>query len=186
MKRLDYSSKVMEEFAIRVISKAYDSKYSKYIWHDKDDDFDFTSPDDQVALEVATILPKNIRNAIEYEQAIDKGKKPDPAKVYNSKVDDDGELLFYYGGSMEEIGKSINKMIEKKENKRKKRAKKYNLYELCLCIDDGGLFNNKLNFDFIIRSGILKITEFSKLFLITSSNFFVISDDLIVEYARKI
>lgn len=79
MDRLDYSSKRMEEFAIRVISKSYDCKYSKYIWHDKDDDFDF-----------------------------------------------------------------------------------------------------------IISSGILKTTLFSKLFLITASNFFVISDNLIVEYDRKI
>ena len=83
MDRLDYSSKRMEEFAIRVISKSYDCKYSKYIWHDKDDDFDFTSPDDKVALEVATILPQNIRNAIEYEKAID-----------NPIGNTDGELFY--------------------------------------------------------------------------------------------
>lgn len=186
MDRLDYSSKRMEEFAIRVISKSYDCKYSKYIWHDKDDDFDFTSPDDKVALEVATILPQNIRNAIEYEKTIDKGKKPDSSKVYNSKVDDIGELLYYHGSSMDEIRKLISVMVNKKEKKRKKRLKIYSLYELCLCINDGGLFNDKLDFDFIISSGILKTTFFSKLFLITASNFFVISDNLIVEYDRKI
>lgn len=59
-KRLDYSSATMEKFAIRAIANSFDESYSNYIWHDKDDDFDFTSVDDAIALEVITILPYNV------------------------------------------------------------------------------------------------------------------------------
>ena len=97
MKRLNYSSAIMEEFAIRAISKSFDESYSNYIWHDKDDDFDFTSLDDTIALEVATILPSNVINAIKYEKALDTGKTPDAKKVISAHIDDEGELLTYYG-----------------------------------------------------------------------------------------
>lgn len=56
MKRLNYSSATMEEFAIRTISESFDKIYSTYVWHDKDDNFDFTSLDNVVALEVATFF----------------------------------------------------------------------------------------------------------------------------------
>ena len=57
------------------------------MWHDKDDNFDFTSLDNVVALEVATILPNNIINAIQYENALNNGKTPDINKVINSQID---------------------------------------------------------------------------------------------------
>lgn len=174
----------MEEFAIRTISKSYNNLYSNFIWHDKDDDFDFTSQDDTVAIEVATILPINEINAIQYENALEKGKNPNLNKVINAQINDERELLTYYGGSMSEIRKLVIKMIKIKEVKRVNRIKKYIQYELCLCINEGGLFNTVNDFDFIIKSGVLNDTGFSKLFLITCRNFYVISNNKIKEYRR--
>lgn len=186
MKRLNYSSAIMEEFAIRAISKSFDESYSNYIWHDKDDDFDFTSLDDTIALEVATILPSNVINAIKYEKALDTGKTPDAKKVISAHIDDEGELLTYYGGSMDEIRNAVIEMINKKEIKRNKRVKKYCRYELCLCIDEGALFNTPSDFEFIVNSRILNFTGFSRLFLITCNNFYVIENNKISEYSRII
>lgn len=101
-----YSSEEIEKFAIRVISKSYDKSYADFIWHNKEDNFDFTSKNNEIALEVTSIMCDNIKNAIEYDKALDKNKKPD--------------------------------------------------------------------------------TKFSKLFLITSRNFFVIENDIIKEYKRII
>ncbi len=186
MNRLDYGSKKMEKFAITIISKSFDNSYDNYLWHDKDDDFDFTNPNGTIALEVATIIPLNEINAIQYEKALDKGKTPDVTKVDWAHIDKDCELIAYYGGSADEIRASVLSMINKKEEKRIKRLKKYIRYELCLCIDEGALFNMPDNFNFIVESGVLKTTGFSRLFLITCSNFYVIENNIIQEYKRVI
>jgi len=184
MKSLNYSSEIMEKFAIRIISNSFDYSYSEYIWHDKDDDFDFTSPDDMTALEIATIISRNTQNAIQYEKALGNGKKPDVSKVRNAHIDKNGELLIYYGGSMCETINDIVATINKKEAKRVKRTKKYNRYELCLCIDEGGIFNTPNDFDFLIENSYLSSTGFSRLFLIMSSNFYAIENNTIKEYER--
>ena len=182
MGRLNYSSAYMEEFAIRVISKSFSILYAEYTWHNKEDDFDFTCPNESVALEVATIISKNTKNAIEYEKSLDSGKIPNINKVINAGINSKRELVKYHGGSLTEIRKAIIEMIIKKENKRIKRKKKYDRYELCLCIEDGSLFNAPYDFEFIIDSCVLKSTGFSRLFLITCSNFYVIENNLIKEY----
>ena len=165
MKRLNYSSATMEEFAIRTISESFDKIYSTYVWHDKDDNFDFSSLDNVVAIEVATILSNNIINAIQYENALNNGKTPDINKVINSQIDKEGKLITYYGGLMDEIRDIIINIINKKERKRIKRIRKYWSYELCLCVNEGGLFNTPRDFEFIVDNGILCITEFSRLFI---------------------
>lgn len=186
MKKLNYSSAIMEKFAIRTISKSFDEIYSTYVWHDKDDDFDFTSLDNVTALEVATILPSNVINAIKYEKALDAGKTPDINQVVSAYIDKSRELIIYYGDSMDEIRKAIKNMIYKKEIKRKKRIKKYYRYELCLCIDEGALFHTTKAFEFIVESRFLNNTGFLQLFLITCTNFFVIENNEIREYPRII
>lgn len=186
MKRLDYSSATMEKFAIRVIANSFDESYSNYIWHDKDDDFDFTSVDDAIALEVITILPCNVINAIQYERALDKDKIPNVKEVVDAQIDQEGELLIYYGGSMDEIRNTIVEAISKKGIKRAKRKKLYYRYELCLCVEEGGLFNTPSNFRFIIDKYVLSSTKFSRLFIITCSNFYVIENNEIKEYRRII
>lgn len=186
-KPLDYSSKTMEQFAINTISKSFDSSYALLKWNDKGHDFDFTSESGSLALEIATIIPKNEREAIKYEDALRKGRRPNPKKVINATIDSTGELLIYYGGSMSEIRKKIIEMIETKESKRAKYTiKKYARYELCLCISDGAIFDSTRDFEFITKNDVLKSTGFSRLFLITSSHFFVIEDNCIKEYKRLI
>ncbi len=185
MNWLNYDSRFVEKFAIGVIAKSFNSSYADYIWHNKDDAPDFTSPSDENGLEAAVIISSNEESAIEYEVALGQGKKPDVNRVEDATTDDNGNLLIYYGGSMDEIRDAVMKMIEKKENKRRKRKKKYERNELCLCIFEGGLFNTTHDFDFIVNSYILGSTEFSRLFLITSSSFYIIENNIIKEYERK-
>ena len=186
MSRLNFDSNRIEDFAIKVIQKSYDNLYEQYVWHGKDDNFDFTSSNDKFALEVASIIPLNELNVIQYEKALDKGKKPDARKVVDACINDKGEMLTYYGGSMSEIRSAVLKMISQKELKRKRRSKADVIYELCLIIDDGGLFNSSRDFDFIIRSNILNTTGFSRLFIITCSNFYIVEGEKIEEKERII
>lgn len=181
-----YSSEEIEKFAIRVISKSYDKSYADFIWHNKEDNFDFTSKNNEIALEVTSIMCDNIKNAIEYDKALDKNKKPDISKVEWGHINENGRLFSYKGGSIGEITEKILSKIISKEKKRSKRAANFKKYELCLCIDDGCLFNTPEDFDFILDTEIMKETKFSKLFLITSCNFFVIENDIVKEYKRII
>ena len=87
---------------------------------------------------------------------------------------------------MDEIRDIIINIINKKERKRIKRIRKYCRYELCLCVNEGVLFNTPRDFEFIVDNGILCITEFSRLFLITCSNFYVIENNEIKEFKRKL
>ena len=121
MDYLNYESKVMEPFAIRVISKSFDNSYEKYIWHDKDDDFDYTSPNDKAALEVVTVIPENIKNVLKYESSLKKGNIPKNNNVKGSTIDESGKIVSYYGGSIFEIVDAVIYAIEIKEAKRIKR-----------------------------------------------------------------
>ena len=185
MEKLKYSKNIVEEFAIKVISNSYDELYSNFVWNKQKDDFDFISTDDLAALEVTLCIDKNVEQVLSYESSLSKGNNPDPFRIKNSHIDDKNkELLLYYGGSMEEMRKLVIEKIKEKEEKRKNRSKKYNRYELCLCVDDGSLFNRPADFEFIIGSGILSKTKFSRLFIITCSNFYVIENNKIKEYKR--
>lgn len=77
-------------------------------------------------------------------------------------------------------------MINIKERKRIRHAKLYKRFELCLCIEEGGLFNTVQEFNFVIESDVLDTIGFSRIFLITVSNLFVIENKNIKEYKRKI
>lgn len=87
---------------------------------------------------------------------------------------------------MDEIREKITSAIRIKEEKRLKRKKKYRNYELCFCIDEGGLFNTKFDFDFVINKKLLESTGFSRLFIITTNNFFVIERNGITSYEKKL
>lgn len=67
-----------------------------------------------------------------------------------------------------------------------KRPIKYDTYELCICTNDGALFNSELSFDFLLKSGILSEVCFSRIFIITSAHFFVIENSKIKDFMRKI
>ena len=166
------SSDTYEEFSIKVLTLSYDSKYSNFIYHGKDDEFDYTSSDDDVALEVVSIIPDNIINAVKYENAMEKGKKPDSEKVLLSKTDSDGNLIMYYGGSIGEIKQKIKDSIQIKKNKTLRR-KKYKKYKLCICIHDGGLLSSKESLYYLLKDDFLKNMIYDKVFFITRCNFYV-------------
>ncbi|MBO5338685.1 MAG: hypothetical protein J6A96_03170 [Clostridia bacterium] len=186
MPALDYSSNIIEPFAQTTISLSYDNVYSTFVWNKKADDFDFTSPDKKIALEVVSVIPENIIEACKYEKVLAKGKKPTSINIKMAKIDASGSLISYYGGSMTEIRRAIIKAIETKHEKAVKRLIKYDVYELCICTDDGALFNSNLSFDFLLESELLSKACFSRIFIITSAHFFVIENSIISEYERKI
>ena len=134
---LDYNSNIMELFAQKTISLSYNSIYSTFDWNKKADDFDFTSPDKKIALEVVSIIPKNIIEACKYEKELAKGKKPTSKNIKMAKIDTSGSLISYYGGSMTEIRRAFINAIKIKHEKAIKRPIKYAVYELCVCADDG-------------------------------------------------
>lgn len=183
---LDYNSNIMELFAQKTISLSYNSIYSTFDWNKKADDFDFTSPDKKIALEVVSVIPENNIEASKYEKVLAKGKKPTSKKIKMAKIDTSGSLISYYGGSMTEIRKAFIKAIETKQEKALKRLIKYDVYELCICTDDGALFDSDLSFDFLLESKILSKACFSRIFIITSEHFFVIENSTITEFERKI
>ncbi len=183
---LDYSSDIMEPFAQNTISLSYDMIYSTFDWNKRADDFDFTSLDKRIALEVVSVIPKNNIEASKYEKALAKGKKASPEKVQMSTVDTSVSLISFYGGGMTEIRKAFIKAIKTKHEKALKRPIKYDVYELCICTDDGGLFDSDLSFDFLLDSGLLTKVCFSKIFIITSLHFYVVENFKITEYRRII
>lgn len=170
-----YQSKNTEKFAIELLSNVVSPEYSTYRWNDKKDDFDFISLDGTKALEVSLIIPENIQNAIKYESSLERGKKPDIRKVECGEVTPEGELVCYYGGSMEEIRTLLLERIAKKDGKaRRKQKPSITCYELCLLVSDGGLFHKEGDFDFLVPSTQYRSSIFDCVYIVTSTYLFVI------------
>ena len=88
---------------------------------------------------------------------------------------------------MSEIRELIQEYVCKKEQKRQNREirkKKFDKYELCICVEEAGLFYKPEDFDFIIERDIMTDTKFSRIFIITCNNFYVIENNTIIEYQR--
>lgn len=173
------NNKRVEKFARKFLSEHYDIKYSQYEWKDKKDDFDFVSPDGASALEVTMIISKNYEQAIEYEINKKRGKTVDCSRIKWGRFDEQGNLLMFAGADMEEIRDSIIKAINKKIKKKKSRCNRgivYDNYELCIYVDDCGLFNDVRDFEFLIN---IINEDFVKIFIITSSFLFIYQDGII-------
>lgn len=179
MEYLRFDDKEIESYAIDILGKFYDSKYLSMIWNNGLDEFDFTNEDSSIALEVMVVISESTKKVLQYESSLKKGRNYYKPQIMNSRFDDDGNLLYYGGGSIIELKNIIKESIKEKEEKRKKRNKIFGSYELCLCVDDGGLFDKKSSFNFIIDEKILDKTEFSTLFIITSYNLFIIKNNQI-------
>ncbi len=166
-----YDKKITEPFAISVISKSFNSKYAEYIQPKDTDNFDFVSPDGKAAIEVVCVVPQNELKAYEYEKLLKIGKNPSKEKVKQLKADNGGQVVSYYGGSINEIIKSIKDVVATKNVKAKKRnsIKKYKSVDLCVCVQDGSLMDIKTfqysDFDF-------SSYVFRNIFFITSARFF--------------
>lgn len=182
-----YKKEIYEKFAIKEISLSFNRAYAKYEWKSSEDNFDFVSPDGTAALEVVTIIPKNYIEEYEYNIALEKGKNPDPSRVKSAHLSESKKILWCYGGSMSEIRELIQEYVCKKEQKRQNREirkKKFDKYELCICVEEAGLFYKPEDFDFIIERDIMTDTKFSRIFIITCNNFYVIENNTIIEYQR--
>lgn len=182
-----YDKKVMESFALRVLTKSFDAEFGEYFSPDNTNNFDFLSKDGKSALEVTTIIPQNVMEAYKYEKEYHKGKRNLSTKrIKNVKTRDDGSLRSYYGGDMREIACKILETINIKHHKAIKRIKNLNVnsVDLCICMDDGGLFD--LN-SFEIAFEGFEDYIFENIFFITSS-YFVRYNKIhnFQEYERKI
>lgn len=167
-----YDKNTMEPFAISVIAHSFSSVYSEYIQPTDTDNFDFISPDGLHALEVVSVIPKNEINAYEYEAQLSKGKKNLKLdKVEWAKVNEDGSLSSYYGGSLRSTIEMIMGAVKKKCAKAKGRKNfcQYESIDLCVCVQDGSLMDlhsyQIADFDF---ADIV----FNNIFFITPSYFF--------------
>ena len=111
-----YEKGKTEPFVLSVISKSFDSKYDEYNYPEDTDNFDFISPDDKRALEVVFAIPQNEINTYTYEKALSKNspeskKEATKRKIKEAKFDKDGNIIRYYGGSIQEIIKIIKKRV---------------------------------------------------------------------------
>ena len=164
-----YDKKVIEEFALRVISKSYDLKFSTYVSPKDTDNFDFVSIDGAKALEVTTVISENEMSAYIYEKELNKGKKNLSAKkIRDAKLKEDGALVFWYGGGLNEIKNIILTTIQKKHNIAIHRMENTNieLVDLCICMVDGSLYDLR---SFEIAFYGLEKYIFKNIFFITPS-----------------
>lgn len=183
-----YDKKIIEEFAIRTISRSFNSKFSLYDSPKDTDNFDFISPNKKEALEITTVIPKNEMQAYIYEKELYCGKNNlNPNKISNVKLQEDGSLYSYNGGSMSEIRQKILEIIKKKHNRAVKRKENtgIDIVDLCICMVDGSLYDiNSFKIQF---SNLLEESIFRNIFFITPSCFIKYNKACgFEEYDRKI
>ena len=180
---LNFDDAIIEPFAVRTITHSYDSIYNDFIWNKKADDFDFVHHKLGIGLEVSVIITKNIQTVVSYQNSHRKNLN----LIKQVKTDENGKILSYYGGSLYELRKLIIDRILRKNTKAKRHLKNpIETCQLCLCVDDGGLFEYKEEFDFLFQNKILENTIFNKIFIITRSLFLVYENGAITSLQRKL
>ena len=181
--KLDYSDKITEPFAITTIANFYDTVYNSFLWNEKTDDFDFSHYDLGIGLEVSVIITSNTQKVLSYQNSIRKDIK----SIRGAKINSNGELSAWYGGSGFELQKLIIDRISRKNSKAKRHlSDKITECQLCLCIDDGGWYQREDEFEFLKTSKVVSEMIFSKLFIITSSLFLVYEKNRITSCNRKL
>ena len=166
-----YDKYTMESFALKTLTYSFNSKYGEYFKPINEDNFDYISPDKNIALEVTSVRTKNEIEIHKYEKAKAKGKsKLKTGCIKDLKLDNYGNIKSYYGGSINELVTSIQGAIDEKQKKALKRLKNkpYKMIDLCLCIDDGGMLDI---FSFEIGLKNLDRYIFRSIFFITSNCF---------------
>lgn len=184
---LRYDKEVMEPFALKTIGLSFNRRYLEYYSPYDSDNFDYISPNNDKGLEITTVISYNEIEAYVYEKHKAEGKqKLDLSRIKYGKADENGKLVFYFGGTMEEIKQKIIIAINKKQQKAEKRLAKcsFSDIDLCICINDGGLFDlNSFELFFIDLQKYL----FKNIFFITSSHFICFNRDYgFKEYPRII
>ena len=142
MDRLNFDKSFTEPFGLNTIALSYDKKYFDFV-KGEDGDIDYINEEENIGLEITTVLSKNTKEVMNYESSLEKGKSPDHTRIECSYINEDKELLFYSGGSTEEFKGLILNAISEKVEKRKSK-KKRDRYELsfkstsmmCLALGD--------------------------------------------------
>lgn len=141
------------------------------------DNFDYISPLEESAIEITCVIPQNEINAYIYEKLKYKKKLNLKTKhIKELKLKTNGNISYYYGGSIKEIKNKIYNSLETKNKKALNRLKNrpYKYVDLCLCIQDGSLFDLstfELNFNDLYKY------IFQNIFFITPSHFIVYNND---------
>lgn len=183
VKKLDYSDKIIEPFAITTIANSYDAVYNSFFWNKKKDDFDFINNALGVGLEVSVVITKNTQTVVSYQNSLRK----DITTIKLAMFDENSELRAWYGGSGGELRNLIVERILLKNTKAKKHIRpEIKECQLCLCVDDGGWFEKESEFDFLKSMKLNEDVIFHKIFIITSSLFLVYEGDKITRYPRKV
>lgn len=173
-----YSKNILELFALNVLTLSFDTNYGNYYAPKNSDNFDFISPDNISALEITSVIPKNEMEAFVYEKLKAHGKQNLKfSRIKGLKLTDNGNIKFYYGGSMSEIKSAIRYCIDSKQEKALKRLKSqpFKSVDLCICINDGALFDK---YSFELAFDDLDKYLFSNILFITSAHF--------IRYNKKI
>lgn len=182
----DYLNKsTIEPFAQKTIGLSFDKKYLEYYSPSNKDNFDLISPMNDNALEVTTVIPKNIIASYKYEKAMAKGKKNlRISQIKGAQFKEDGTLHSCNGCSIKEIIESTYIAIKEKKRIAEKRMRehKYICVDLCLCMFEGGLFDLT---SFELAFNDLHQYPFSNIFFITNSCFIVFNKNYgFKEHAR--
>ena len=113
-----YSKEIIEPFAIKTIGMSYDKMYLNYFAPKDTNNFDYISPSGDNALEITIATSENELNAYVYEKLKAHGRqKLKSSHMKWAKLNDDGKLLCYRGGSMGDIKREIYKALNKKQDK---------------------------------------------------------------------
>lgn len=112
-----YSKEVIEPFALSTIAKSFHLRYGQYYSPKDTNNFDYLSQDGAKALEITMVVSENEKQGMIYEKELDKGKHPIPERVSRAKINEQGKLISYRGGSMSEIRHLIRLRLEEKNAK---------------------------------------------------------------------
>ena len=165
-----YDKKIIEPFALSMIARSFNPKYSQYYSPKDPNNFDYLSNDVTKALEITVVVPENEKQGMIYEKELTKGKQPVLGRVEQAKINEKGDLISYRGGSMSEIRCMIRERLEEKNAKALRRIERtsYKQVDLCICIVDGSLFDL---FSFQLSFDDLHKYVFDNIFFITPSHF---------------
>lgn len=166
-----YDKRIIEPFAIKTIAASFDERYGMYYSPIDTDNFDYISPSQEQAIEITSVISKNEINVYRYEKLKVNGKPHlKTSHIKWIKLKPNGDVYSYYGGSISEIKQAIRKSLESKHEKAKERLKNksYKQVDLCICIQDGSLFDL---FSFELEFTDLEKYVFDNIFFITPSHF---------------
>ena len=176
-----YDKNIIEEFAIRTISKSYNKDYGLYRQPNDTDDFDGVSSSGEYALEITLVISPNNMSAYVYEKLFSQGKNSLQYKhIKGAKLKSNKEL-FQWQGDISQIKNLLQEAISKKEEKTRQRLSKtsYKSVDLCVCVEDNGWFASENEFCLFVGNNVFKETLFRKIFIITSRLFLVYENNKI-------